>query len=174
MTDFFAEKYTFYIIGDGISATRMDVDTATHTEEILIVADQPTATLQGQVFWADTGDPVRNAVVSRSWYPWELQPFDMSMTLDRFETETDTHGKFKFSNLTEARYQLHIRAVYAVFEGNHETLSTDTDSQTGRNSCCWHCISHLSGKTRWHPFRKVVGTRPWVLRSHCIEKVLVK
>ena len=112
----FAEKYTLYIIGDGISATRMDVDTATHTEELLIVADQPTATLQGQVLWADTGDPVRNAVVSRSWYPWELHPFDMSMTLDRFETETDTHGKFKFSNVTEARYQLHIRAVYAVFE----------------------------------------------------------
>ena len=113
----FAEKYTLYIIGDGISATRMDVDAATHTEEILIVADQPTATLQGQVFWADTGDPVHNAVVSRSWYPWELHPSDMSMTLDRFETETDTHGKFKFSNLTETRYQLYIRAVYAIFEG---------------------------------------------------------
>ena len=111
----FAEKYTLYIIGDGISATSINVDTSTHTEEILIVADQPTATLQGQVFWADTGDPVSNAVVSRSWYPWELHPSDMSMTLDRFETETDTHGKFKFSNLTEARYQLHIRAVYAVF-----------------------------------------------------------
>lgn len=112
----FAEKYILYITGDGISATSMDVDTSTHTEEILIVADQPTATLQGQVFWADTGDPVPNAVVSRSWYPWELHPSDMSMTLDRFQTETDAHGKFRFSNLTEARYQLHIRAVYAVFE----------------------------------------------------------
>ena len=112
----FAEKYTFYIIGDGISATRMDVDASTHTEERLIVADRPTATLQGQVLWADTGDPVHNAVISRSWYPWELHPSDMSMTLDRFETETDTHGKFKFSNLTEARYQLYIRAVHIVYE----------------------------------------------------------
>ena len=113
----FAEKYTLYINGDGISTTRMDVDASTHTEEhLIIIADQPTATLQGQVLWADTGDPVHNAVVSRSWYPWELHPSDMAMTLDRFETETDTHGKFKFSNLTEARYQLYIRAVHTVFE----------------------------------------------------------
>ena len=112
----FTEKYIFYIVGDGISATSIDVDASTNTEERLIVADQPTATLQGQVLWADTGDPVPNAVVSRSWYPWELHPSDMSMTLDRFETETDAHGKFKFSNLTEARYQLYIRAVHAVFE----------------------------------------------------------
>ncbi len=112
----FAEKYTLYIIGDGISATRMDVDASTNIEERLIIADRPTATLQGQVLWAATGDPVHNAVVSRSWYPWELHPSDMSMTLDRFEAETDTHGKFKFSNLTEARYQLYIRAVYIVYE----------------------------------------------------------
>lgn len=112
----FAEKYTLYITGDGISATRADVDASTDTEERLIVADRSTATLQGQVLWADTGDPVHNAIVSRSWYPWELHPSDMSMTLDRFETETDTHGKFKFSNLTEARYQLYIRAVHIVSE----------------------------------------------------------
>ena len=112
----FGEKYTLYIFGDGISEARIDVDASTNTEELLIVADQSTATLQGQVLWADTGDPVPNAVVSRSWYPWELHPSDMSMTLDRFEVETDAHGEFKFSNLTETRYQLHIRAVHAVFE----------------------------------------------------------
>ena len=112
----FAEKYTFYIIGDGISATSIDVDASANTNENLIVADRPTTTLQGQVLWADTGEPVRNAIVSRSWYPWELNPSDMSMTLDRFEVETDTHGKFEFSNLTEVHYQLHIRAVHAIFE----------------------------------------------------------
>ncbi len=116
----FAEKYTLYISGNGISATRIDVDTSTNTEERLIIADRPTAILQGQVLWADTGEPVRNAVVSRSWYPWELHPSDMSMTLDRFEVETDAHGKFKFGNLTETRYQLHIRAVRAVFEDTTE------------------------------------------------------
>ena len=112
----FAEKYTFYILGDGISAAHIDVDASTKPDALLIVADQPTATLQGQVRWADTHEPVPNAVVSRSWYPWELHPSDMSMTLDRFEVETDAHGKFKFVDLTETRYQLHIRAVHAVFE----------------------------------------------------------
>ena len=116
----FAEKYAFYIIGDGISAAHIDVDAATNPDALLIVADRPTATLQGQVLWADTGEPVHNAVVSRSWYPWELHPSDMSITLDRFEVETDAHGTFKFSDLTETRYQLHIRAIHAVFEDTTE------------------------------------------------------
>ena len=112
----FAEKYTLYVGGDGISATGIDVNAAANTEALFIIADQPVTTLRGQVLWADTEEPVPNAVVSRSWYPWELHPSDMSMTLDRFEVETDAHGEFKFSNLTAARYQLHIRAVHAVFE----------------------------------------------------------
>ena len=116
----FAEKYILYIVGDDISATRIDVDASINPEQVRVVADQPTTTLQGQVFWADTGKPVRNAVVSRSWYPWELQPYDMSMTLDRFEVETDARGKFKFHNLTEAHYQLHIRAVHAVLASTAE------------------------------------------------------
>ena len=116
----FAEKYIFYIVGNGISATRIDADASANPEEVLVVADQPTTTLQGQVFWADTGKPVHNAVVSRSWYPWELQPYDMSMTLDRFEVETDVRGKFEFHNLTGTHYQLHIRAVHAVLEAATE------------------------------------------------------
>ena len=110
----FAEKYILYTVGEDLSATRIDVDASMNPEQVLIVADQPTTMLQGQVFWADTGKPVQNAIVSRSWYPWELQPYDMSMTLDRFEVETDAQGRFKFHNLTETHYQLHIRAVHAV------------------------------------------------------------
>ena len=110
----FAEKYALYIVGDGISATSVDVDAAESPERIFVLADRPTTILRGQILWADTGEPVPNAVVSRAWYPWELHPYDMSMTLDRFEVETDTHGNFEFSNLTDARYQLHIRAVHAV------------------------------------------------------------
>ena len=116
----FAEKYTLYIVGDGISATRFDADALMNPEQFPVIADQPTTTLQGQIFWADTGQPVHDAIISRSWYPWELHPYDMSMTLDRFEVKTDTHGKFEFHNLTQASYQLHIRAVDAVFEGTAE------------------------------------------------------
>ena len=114
----FAERYTLYIVGDGISATGIDVDASASPERVFVLADRPTTTVRGQVRWADTDEPVPDAVVSRSWYPWELYPHDMSMTLDRFEVETDTHGNFEFSNLTDARYQLHIRAVHAVREKN--------------------------------------------------------
>ncbi len=116
----FAEKYTLYVVGNGIAAARIDVDAAMNTEQVLVVADQSTTTLHGQIFWADTGEPIHDAIVSRSWYPWELQPYDMSMTLDRFEVETDVQGKFKFHNLTQAPYQLHIRAVHAIFETETE------------------------------------------------------
>ena len=116
----FAGKYSLYIVGDGISATQIDVNASINPEQFRIIADQPTTTLQGQVFWADTGGPVHNAVISRSWYPWELHPYDMSMTLDRFEVKTDTQGTFKFHNLTQASYQLHIRAVHAVLEASTE------------------------------------------------------
>ena len=116
----FAEKYTFYIVGNGVSATRIGVDASLDSEEVLVVADRAVVVLQGQVLWADTGKPVHNAVVSRSWYPWELHPYDMSMTLDRFEAETDAAGRFTFDNLTEARYRLYIRAVHTTFEDTTE------------------------------------------------------
>lgn len=112
----FEEKYNLYISGDGIAATAIDVKASANGEEVFIVADRPTVGIKGQVFWADTDKPVQNALVSRSWYPWELSQYDMSLTLDRFETETDAQGKFSFSNLTQERYQLHIRAAQSVFE----------------------------------------------------------
>ena len=92
------------------------MEVSANSEAVFMIADRPTSTLQGQVRWADTDEPVPNAVVSRSWYPWELNPYDMSMTLDRFEVETDTDGTFKFDNLTEKPYQLSIRAVHAALE----------------------------------------------------------
>ena len=112
----FPGVYTFYIVGNGISATAINVEASPNSKGVSIIADRPTSTLRGHVRWADTGEPVHNAIVSRSWYPWELNPSDMSMTLDRFEVETDADGNFKFDNLTEKPYQLYIRAVHAEFE----------------------------------------------------------
>lgn len=112
----FPGTYTLYILGDGISATAINIKAAANNKEVFTIADRPGSILQGQVLWADTGEPVHNAIVSRSWYPWELNPYDMPMTLDRFEVETKTDGKFTFDNLNEKPYQLHIRAVHAVLE----------------------------------------------------------
>lgn len=116
----FSGEYVFYIVGDRISATRIEVETSVNAGPVLIVADQPTTTLHAQVLWADTGEPVREAVVSRAWYPWELDTADMTMTLDRFAAETGPDGKFSFYGLTAARYQLHIQAVHVVFDAATE------------------------------------------------------
>ena len=116
----FEEKYTFYVAGDGIAATGINVKASANSEEAFIIANRPVVGLKGQVLWTDTGKPVQNALVSRAWYPWELSKYDMSLTLDRFETETDAQGKFAFSNLTQERYQLHIRAVQSVYEKETE------------------------------------------------------
>lgn len=110
------EKYMLYITGDGIAATQINVKAAEDSKKVLIIADKPTVGIKGIVQWADTGEPVPNAIVSRSWYPWELTTYDMSLTLDRFETETDVDGKFAFSNMTQGSYQLNIRAVQSVFD----------------------------------------------------------
>ena len=115
------EKYILYIAGDGIAATQINVKVTANGKEVFIVADRPTVGIKGQVLWADTGKPVQNALVSRAWYPWELSQYDMSLTLDRFETETDAQGKFAFSNLTQERYQLHIRTVQSVYEKETKT-----------------------------------------------------
>ena len=117
----FEEKYRLYIAGDSIAATQINVKVTANGKEVFIVADRPTVGIKGQVLWADTGEPVRNALVSRAWYPWELSQYDMSLTLDRFETETEAQGKFAFSNLTQERYQLHIRAVQSVYEKETKT-----------------------------------------------------
>ncbi|MXY99926.1 carboxypeptidase regulatory-like domain-containing protein [Candidatus Poribacteria bacterium] len=137
----FAERYTLYIVGDGISATGIDVEASANLEGVHVLADRPTTTLRGQIRWADTDAPVPNAVVSRAWYPWELHPHDMSMTLDRFEVETDAHGNFEFSNLTDVRYQLHIRAVHVIYDDTagryqrrrvHKQVEVPTASTTYR------------------------------------------
>ncbi len=112
----FKEKYKLYIVGDNIAVTETDVKASADGDEILIVADRLTVALNGQVLWSDTREPVKNALISRSWYPWELSRYDMSLTLDRFETESDAQGRFAFTNLTQGRYNLHIRVVQSVFD----------------------------------------------------------
>ncbi len=121
LDSFFEEKYKLNIVGNNIAATETHVKASASGDVLLIIADRPTVELKGQVFWEDTGIPVQNALVSRSWYPWELSTYDMSLTLDRFETETDAQGNFTFSDLTQERYQLLIRAVQTVFEKETET-----------------------------------------------------
>ena len=115
----FEGEYTLFITGSDFTSNEMNVeaseDEGAWDHAILVVATKPTINLMGQVMWSDTGEPVKNAVVIRSWYPWDLDRYDMSMTLDRFETETDAEGRFAFSGLTQGRYALLIRTVDTVW-----------------------------------------------------------
>ncbi len=115
----FRGEYTLFIIGSDFTSNGMNVeageDEGTWEYTILVVADRPRISLMGQVMWSDTGEPIKKAGVIRSWYPWDLDKYDMSLTLDRFETETDAEGKFMFSGLTQGRYALLIRTVDTVW-----------------------------------------------------------
>lgn len=111
----FKGEYTLFITGSDFTSIGMNVEAGENGDGILVFVDRPTIALMGQVMWSDTGEPVKNAVVIRSWYPWDLNRYDMSLTLDRFETETDAEGKFAFSGLTQGRYSLLVRAVDTVW-----------------------------------------------------------
>lgn len=151
----FEEKYKLYIMGTGIAATEMNVKASMDSEEVLIVADKPTLGIKGQVLWEATGEPVQNALVSRSWYPWELSQYDMSLTLDRFETETDAQGRFSFSNLTQERYNLRIRAVQSVFEKEAKTYRRVYIQKQVAIPICSDNIHHIYlGKADGTPFAK--------------------
>ncbi len=151
----FEEKYKLYITGDGIAAAEMNVKASTNGEEVLIVADKPTLGIKGQVLWEGTGKPVQNALVSRSWYPWELSQYDMSLTLDRFETETDAQGKFSFSNLTQERYLLNIHAVQSVFEKGPQTYQRVHIQKQVTIPVCSDDVHHIYlGKADGTPFAK--------------------
>lgn len=149
------EKYMLYIAGDGIAATKINVKSAENSKKVLIIADKPTVGLEGQVHWADTGEPVQNALVSRSWYPWELSKYDMSLTLDRFETETDAQGKFAFSNMTQESYQLNIRAVKSVFDKKAEKYHRVHIQKQITIPYCTDSIYHIYlGKADGTPFSR--------------------
>ena len=149
------EKYKLYIVGDNIAATETDVKASANGDEVLIVADRQTVALNGQVLWSDTGKPVQNALISRSWYPWELSQYDMSLTLDRFETETDTQGRFAFPNLTQGRYQLHIRAVQSVFDKETQTYQrVHIQKQVTLPFCSDNTHNIYLGKADGTPFAK--------------------
>ena len=149
----FAEKYAVYVVGDGIAAASGEVDAAADTTALL-VADAQTKRLHGYIYWADTSEPVRNALVTRSWYPWELEPYDISMTLERFETETDAKGQFQFENVTEGRYHLHIRAVNTARDETTSNYQRTLTQKLVDIPVCGNAYYIYIGRQDGTPFRK--------------------
>ncbi|MCD6505203.1 carboxypeptidase regulatory-like domain-containing protein [Candidatus Poribacteria bacterium] len=107
-----AGGYQIYVLGEGISATGIDLEVTSENQSVDIFVERKSAKLRGHVLWANTRKPVSGALVSRSWYPWELEPYDLSsMVMSRFETKTDESGYFEFSDLTQGRYIIQISYV---------------------------------------------------------------
>ena len=119
----FEGKYTLYLVGEGISATGLDVVGSSECER----SANRSGRANGSTTRTDSLGRYCTACAQRCRLAFmvsmELSRYDMSMTLDRFETETDAQGQFAFGNLTEGRYQLRIRAVQAAFENATDALS---------------------------------------------------
>ncbi|RLE63922.1 MAG: hypothetical protein DRJ47_08835 [Thermoprotei archaeon] len=102
-------KYRLYVVGDGLRASGITVDLISGDKEINLFVKPSSAHLHGQVLWADSKEPIREALVRRSWYPWELEPYDLTASFRRFEVSTDEQGRFEFKNVMEGnRYTLQI------------------------------------------------------------------
>lgn len=110
------KEYALYVVSDKIAARGTTVDLTSGDGEVTLFVEGPSVALRGQVLWADTGRPVSEASVGRSWYPWELEIYDNSSSVRRFEVETDEDGKFEFLNLTPGRYILFIGYSDVSFE----------------------------------------------------------
>ena len=169
----FSGLYTLYIVGDSISATAINAEASANSEAVFVTADRPTGLLQGQVLWADTGEPVPNAVVSRSWYPWELNPSDLSITLDRFAVETDADGTFKFDNLTEKSYQLSIRAVHAELETATKRYQRTHIHKQVEIPILGTAYRIYFRETRWHTLPKTMKNSTRVLSAILIINIFL-
>ena len=97
------------MMGSGLSAVSTEVDLLlSERPDAVVFVGQPTVSLRGQVLWADTQKPLAEALVRRSWYPWELEIHDLSSSLERFEAHTDAQGVFDFTNVTPGDYLLRV------------------------------------------------------------------
>ena len=104
--------YSLYVVGEGLAPTNIRVDLTEGSKEVNIFVKSSMGTLSGRLLWANSKEPVKNALIYRSWYPWELEPYNMLGDFQRFEVSTNEYGAFEFQNVFEGeRYVLAIRCV---------------------------------------------------------------
>ena len=81
-------------------------------KEVNIFVKSSIANLTGRLLWANTKEPVKDAIILRSWYPWELEPYYRLVDFQQFDVNTNAQGVFEFQNVFEGgRYLLEIRCV---------------------------------------------------------------
>lgn len=104
--------YRLYVVGEGLEPTNIRVDLTEGDKEVNIFVKSSIANLSGRLLWADSKRPVKNVLIRRSWFPWELEPNSMLGDFTRFEVSTNEQGIFTFQNIFEGkRYVLAARCV---------------------------------------------------------------
>ncbi len=104
--------YRLYVVGEGLAPTNIRVDLTEGDKEINIFVKSSIANLSGRLLWANSKEPVKNTLIRRSWFPWELEPNSMLGDFTRFEVSTNEQGIFAFQNVFESkRYVLEARCV---------------------------------------------------------------
>ena len=104
--------YRLYVVGEGLEPTDIRVDLTEGDKEVNIFVKSSIANLSGRLLWANSKKPVKNVLIRRSWYPWELEPNSMLGDFTRFEVSTNEQGIFTFQNVFAGkRYVLEARCV---------------------------------------------------------------
>ena len=104
--------YGLYVVGEGLAPTNIRVDLTDGDKEVNIFVKSSIANLTGRLLWANTKEPVKDAIILRSWYPWELEPYYRLVDFQQFDVNTNAQGVFEFQNVFEGgRYLLEIRCV---------------------------------------------------------------
>ena len=110
--------YSLYVVGEGLAPTNVRVDLTNGDTEVNIFVKSSIKNLTGRLLWANTKEPVKNAIILRSWYPWELEPYHMLGDFQKFDANTNAHGVFEFQNVFEGgRYLLEIRYIEPNTDG---------------------------------------------------------
>lgn len=116
------EKYTLYVVGKGFAAVGTSADLSSGETQVTLFIAQPSVQFRGRVLWADTQEPVVEALVRRSWYPWELEIYDLSLSMERFEATTNSQGEFEFDYVTPGTYDVAISYTDALPGGKRDTV----------------------------------------------------
>ena len=104
--------YRLYVVGEGLAPTNIRVDLTNGDKDVNIFVKSSIANLTGRLLWANTKEPVKDAIILRSWYPWELEPYYRLGDFQKFDININAHGVFKLQDVFEGgRYLLEIRCT---------------------------------------------------------------
>ena len=132
--------YRLYVVGESLVPTNIRVDLTEGGKDVNVFVKSSNANLTGRLLWANTKEPIKDAIILRSWYPWELEPYYMLRDFQQFEVNTNEDGIFVFKNVFEGeRYILGVRLVDPNIDGvrfKKRVIRKEVEVFTGRDIDC--------------------------------------